>query len=809
MELLPWEKKIRTFLVYALPLALLIPLVTSSDYFFPFIVPRTTVFRILVGITFGLFLMLFINRPRYYIRAKEYILGAFGLLLVLLTFSSLINGDFLYAFWSTYERMEGLLNLYFIFLFAVTLVGVYRTKEDWTYFFRLVIIASIPVAIVGWSQHVGVDFLLASSGGNRVSSTLGNPTYLAAYAVFHIFFALFLLFKAKVDRPKIELIILASIDAMLLITEATAGVFGALFESSSLTMFFFAPQVAIAGAYFLRSDQYRKYAFKLYFLSIIFLHTFVLFNTQTRGAGIGLVIGAFLMLAGSLFAYRKHPMVKRTALAGLLVMIIGISSLFMFKDADIVGSNALLRRFSDISVTDTTAITRLKNWEAAFNGWKEKPIFGWGEERYHVVFNKYFPEDIYRHAGSRVWFDRPHNVFIQYFIAGGLLGGIAYVAIFFFSFWTLYRYWKKTGDATTAILFSALLVAYSIQNAFVFDSLNSYIFFAITLAFIIGVSRQSEEGEAVAQAPVLKRPPILIFLLIFIITYSVTAPKAQANKNYIVAIVELSQAVQQDTLTDEIIENVEERIEQQFLGRFELRQNYADMLRGLLNAPISNDQKVTLVRLAEKLLKRSISEQPDNVRHHAFLSTLYVEAAALDTSFAQKNIELVTDALALSPTRTHLYYAIGRSYLVAGDAEKALESFSTALTLSPKVSDAHINYLAALITTKQLEAAESHLDVMRASLGRELDVTEYLRIAGMYRSTNETSIALRFLNEAHKRYPESIDVLRQQVTYYLELGDTDSAITAAERIAEIDPSFANDLDAFRASLEENGGLLVE
>jgi len=804
-----WEKQILKIITFFLPVVFLLPLITSSSYFFPFIVPRNTLFRIAVGLSLALFAMLVAARPKLHIYKKNKILLSYALFIIVLIISSLLNGDFLYSFWSTYERMDGLIALLFLFAFLTVLIGVYKTDKAWEHLFRFTVLISFFVAFIGWSQHVGADFLLASAGGERVSSTLGNSTYFAAFSMFQIFFAAYLIIKAKSEKLYLEFILLIALDAILIVSAGKTGIFQSLFEHITLVFFFFVPQLFILASQYVKKDTFKLYAVRGYFSIVILINFLALFNTQTRGALVGLIIGMFLILLGFVFLQKGKKVLKQASIGALIILVGGISSLFYFKDAEFIRGNKALSRVASISLTDNTAKTRFLNWEASFKGWKEQPILGWGEERYQIVFNKYFPQEIYRHTGSRVWFDRPHNVVVQNFVHGGLLGGLAYISIFLFAVFALYKYWRRTGDITTSLLFTGLLAAYTIQNLFVFDSINTSMLFILTLGFII-YKTEERDDNAIAEKLLVKKPPYLLFILLLLLVYSLTVPKAQANTAYIKNIVSLNENVRAGDITGEIIETMESTINTQYLGKFELRQNYADAVRGFLNTnTITNEQKLLLIQSAVSELKMSIESQEDNVRNYAFLSSLYIEASRYDGTYANDNIELVTKALELSPTRTHLYYAIGRSYLVVGNAEKAVESFAKGLELSPKVSDAHLNYLAALITVRDFEKAGLQIEEMKAALGRDLTSAEYARIAFMYQSVNQVSFSINILEEAREAHPEHLDNLGQLVTYYIETDQKNKAIELAEIMASLDPKLAAELDQFKKEILGNVDLEIE
>jgi tetratricopeptide (TPR) repeat protein len=168
------------------------------------------------------------------------------------------------------------------------------------------------------------------------------------------------------------------------------------------------------------------------------------------------------------------------------------------------------------------------SWE----GVKERPILGWGQDNFSYVFAKYYDPKMY---AQEQWFDRTHNVFFDWLIAGGLLGLLSYLGLFFA---LIYVLWRKTVLHTDNIVFdvleksviSGLLVAYFVHNVFIFDNLASYILFFILLAYIHQRSVGTLELASVTAAntipkkaqennhggnPALQLGAILVAVLIF------------------------------------------------------------------------------------------------------------------------------------------------------------------------------------------------------------------------------------------------------------------------------------------------------
>src|SRR3989338_5046525 len=87
------------------------------------------------------------------------------------------------SFFSNYIRMVGFMMIFHLYLYFVMLVSVFRAR-DWIIFFHATLLASLVVSYVGLLQKFG--YRVSIQGGFRVDSTIGNPTYLAAYLLFHV-----------------------------------------------------------------------------------------------------------------------------------------------------------------------------------------------------------------------------------------------------------------------------------------------------------------------------------------------------------------------------------------------------------------------------------------------------------------------------------------------------------------------------------------------------------------------------------------------------------------------------------------------
>ena len=99
------------------------------------------------------------------------------------------------------------------------------------------------------------------------------------------------------------------------------------------------------------------------------------------------------------------------------------------------------------------------------------------------VFNKYYDPGMY---AQEQWFDRTHNIFFDWLIAGGVLALATYLSFFGLA---LYYIWRRNRgffnfSVAEKALLTGLLAGYFFHNIFVFDNLVSYMLFATLLAFL-------------------------------------------------------------------------------------------------------------------------------------------------------------------------------------------------------------------------------------------------------------------------------------------------------------------------------------
>jgi len=600
------------------------PLYTNSGLFFPFIVTKTVAFNIATVIMFLAFLVLAFKSDDYKIRINlaVVILAVYILISVI---SSALGDNFYRSFWSNNERSEGILLFIHLFLFFVAMSGFFRKLKDWLYVFDLSFFASLIVSLVALGQYLQISWLLPSSGGQRLAGTIGNAGYMAGYLIFAVFFGLLLMFKRK--------------------------------------------------------NNYLK----IYYGAVIILEIFIALNTQTRGGILALALGGFVFLLYLLFFYFQD---KRLKIIGTVIIILAIIAPFALlagKNSPLIANNPVLARIANISWSDTTTQNRLMTWNSAWQGFKERPIFGWGNENFYQVFDKNFNPKIYRHVNSVVWFDRAHNIIFDRLIIGGLVGLILYLAFLFVPFYFLWRHYlsrekdlssadsptvfKRTRQYFLPILFSLMIISYFIQNLFIFEALVIYIPLFLVLAFV-GLFTPHFNWQFLADRR-FKLISLIVGLVLFLpVLYYFTYRPLSANIQFAKAFGGMA-----NITVEQRIGLFKSAIAKGTLGNQEYRRQLFNFFQNVAAANTGTDSAIIndLASYTEQELERQLEENPESAANYLLMMRFnnFMFNRTGNIEYVNENFKLFDRAKPLSPTRQQLYFEIGYSYLYLANAYQA------------------------------------------------------------------------------------------------------------------------------------------
>ena len=802
---------LKTVIFVGALVALFLPLVMNSNFFFPFIVVKNVFFRITVEIMLAAYVLLAAFDSRYRPK-KDLVSVLFGGLFVASVVSAFFGLGFYRSFWGNYERMSGLFHFAHTLAYFYILLNTWRAEQEWHRLLTFSVFVSTIMSFVGLAQWLGIPFLLQSSGGSRLSGTVGNATFLAAYLLFNLFLTLLFLRNTKWFQTTFFATAVLVFDGYLLLAAGIYTLFpdtdwgflsilklpvvNQLVEYPRLLVPFLLFQAVVAVVWW---QRHQRWTTQLLLAAVFVLQFFIFFNTQTRGAGLGFLVGIGIY-AAAIAVKSKQTVVRAVSATLLVISLVAPFAIIAAKDTAIVKSIPTLARISTISFSDITTESRILTWQASWQGWTESVksfLIGYGPGHYYYAFSKHFPVEIFKDAGSQIWFDQAHNVVFDYALTTGLLGLLLYLAAFGMAGYYLFRAYRKNGQLEEWLLVG-LLVAYLFQNLFVFDTLNTDVILYLVLGYIIWRSVYQTVAEERPSVEQRVNIPIVgaVVAVVLVSLLAVNVKTLWANH----LIYRGLSPRETERTVDAAYDNLQRAIDEAVVGRYEARQqlsNFAITLRR--TEAVSPQFAQTVMDAATIELERSVAEEPFNVRHYLWLGSLYNAGAIFDPTRIDKAIALLEKAVDLSPTRPQIYFELGQAYAFKGDLDRAFVQFQKGVDLAPWVVDSHWNIVSLAIVTKRQDVVDRELETIK-TLSGGLTAGDYQQMIQLYARISDTDQIIKLYEQLIALEPNNSNHYFSLARVYFQLGDGQKAQAAARAILESQPELRSQVDQFLAEL---------
>ncbi len=613
------KQTLRNIIIGGLFLVPFIPFFVSSSFFFPYVTTKAFLWRLTVEVIFAAWLILAVMVPTYRPK-KTTLLYTVLAWLAVVGVANLFGVAPLKSFWSNFERMDGFVGL--LHLGAYFLVaGSVMTVELWNKWWKTELAASFLMCCSGLFQIFGI-FNIAQ-GGVRVDGTFGNAAYLAVYMLFNIFIAtLFLMREKQGSRAR--------------------WLYGGLVAFQIL----------------------------------------ILYYTATRGAILGLLGGALVFAVLNLWN-KEDKRVRKGSLVVMATLAVVVGGFFLARHTSFVQESPVLSRFATLSPAELKTQGRYFVWPMAWQGFLERPLFGWGQENFSYVFQKHYSAQMY---ALEPWFDRAHNIFLDWLVAGGALGLLAYLGLYASA---LYLLWRESGlSFVERSILTALLAAYSFNNFFVFDQLTSYVLFFSLLAYIHTRVKGELVGGARELALVSRNVVIgIVSILLLASLYIVEWKPIRANMSLLSALQSMAQKEYAPAA-----ESFTQAYDLSNLGRVETMEQSVNNVAAILQSNMAIEQKNAFYNFLKDAITTEGVQSGDNARYELLAGQFFSLVGGLEEGFAHLN-----KALELMPEKQQVYFELGSAYISDKQYGKALATFKQAYELAPAYGEARIIYLIGAI----------------------------------------------------------------------------------------------------------------
>ena len=626
------------FLIYS---TFFVPLlVLPMSFIFPFIVPKILMFRALVTLMIGCYvLLLFINwqefKPRF-----SWLSLALAAFFVSFAASTFVGVDPHRCFGDYHERMLGRLTFFQFVAYYFICSSVFKNWTEWNKALKIFLAAGSMVMFVGMLQIFNPNLLL-NQGAARVASTLGNPIYVGGYGLFLTFVAFLLFIKEKSKSWKW--------------VEAAAGV------------------LAVLGMVF----------------------------SGTRGSILGLAVGLGVLMLIYIVVLKENTKTRNVLAVVAAFGVLLVSLLYVFRQTEFVSNIPAVGRAVNTTYTVLKSTARWVAWEVALNSWKERPVFGWGPNNFFYAFNKYYEPRSLEFGYGETWFDNAHNIIMNTLAVQGAVGLIAYLSIFIVGIAVLVVSRKKNMlDPHVFAVAVAFLVAHLVQNVTVFENPTSYLYFMFWLAMISSVSIKKEEpinagtknnGKAVNLSPnktigtgTVVTTGVVVLLLIFIFEIQ----PARANMKTLDALKYLTN---QPTAGLEVMKaalafnapHIDDI-------RSDLSRTAAQVLSGGAGK-LSKDKSAEMLNVALEAMQANVVLHPYDIRNYLTLNQVDQAGYALtgDTRYVGQYGTYLETALSYSPKRQQIIFNLANFYLQINRFDDAIKLLQQTIDDDPKIAEGY------------------------------------------------------------------------------------------------------------------------
>lgn len=435
--------------------------------------------------------------------------------------------------------------------------------------------------------------------------------------------------------------------------------------------------------FFIQRESWNKRRGVLFFC-IFALYSFAIFFSGSRMIMASFVFGVSAVCV-LFFAWYFSRFPKIICGIGICILLVGggvayiNTSSFGIAWAKKQLPYSLQRVFL-LEKYQTLRAARLEAWRMGLDGFKERPLLGWGSENYVYIFQKFYSAPIVDEGES--YADKSHNQYVDLLALTGIIGFLAYMSFFVVLFVFLARtiatekeLSMKLAGASLAVLF----FTYLLQNTTSFDTpaLLITIYFCFALAYFF-VSKK-DQGDAQSREKDIQKKFPKIFFVVEALTISFVIFSIQ-KWNILPFIKNMQTRVafnvaKEQGLNQEILSSFKDSLNSESFTNYETRTVFAKSVYNLYmeKRATSKDFAKQTVLYAIAELDKSIDGRPQDAKNYFSELLLYRTVAPYDQDTLKKIERRMQEVYKLAPNRPEIYREFPEMYIAMQDFSQAEE----------------------------------------------------------------------------------------------------------------------------------------
>ena len=385
-----------------------------------------------------------------------------GLLVSMIT--SFTGVSFTRSLWSTFERMNGVIDQAHWLAFILVTGSVYRSLFSWKVLFTINLGVAGFVSFIGISQYYSLfDPLFLDTAGsgnstNYIESTWGNSAFMAAYVMINSVLGFGLILQSIHNRQ-------TNLAPPKHVNKNALG----------------HPRIKLKWLHLLQ----------IFWLLNTFSCLWALWLTASRGALFSFGLGALILSIGYIIL-RTNQTSTRIVYITLFLSLVAMTLLIVIRASividDLESSSPMIWRVLEPE-GDMSYSRRIAALETTFDAYADRPVFGWGPENYLVPWGKH----LNLVSDDRIPpFDAAHNTLVEKLITQGTIGLFSHLLIWLIITIVLMRSINRRSSHYRyfVIVVTAALIASFTQSLLMVDTLAITIQLSLLIAFAV-----SEEGR--------------------------------------------------------------------------------------------------------------------------------------------------------------------------------------------------------------------------------------------------------------------------------------------------------------------------
>ena len=673
------ESRLVTAIRIVLALVMVTPLIVMTDplpnTLFPYVVGKALWSRTLIEIAFGLWIILLL-RDSSYRPPKSWTLAALGVYVLIALLATFFSVSPTRSLWSTYERMQGWVDLLHWATFVVVLVSTHRTWAHWRTLLNFNLGVGILIALLGLTQFLDIRVFEYLQYRNRLDITLGNPTYVGGYMLVNFFIAAGFLAESFLDRSASE-------------------TRGRAVERRRRR------RVQQSGGL---SSIPPEQLWRAFWVAAIALSLTMVLLSGTRSAAIALVAGILAFSIGyALWGGSRRLRTTAIGTTAVVAALVSLVTIFILVRAgtdveriDLPGT--MVERLLNTGVRDRSAEGRIAAAEVGWQAFLDRPLLGWGPENYTVGYDRHVGPDAF--AKGAASFDQAHNKLIEELTTKGLLGLLGYLALWVslaVVFIRKARYLTAAQQAF-ALLMGAGLIGYFTQNFFLFDTPGTVIHLYVLVGFVVFLDSMAlkRSGSGPTQAVVqdertadrsplfpLLRGDVAMVSAILVVGVGIAAAVFLLNVRPLTAASSAADAVSGGTSWEQRFEAFEDSV-----STFPPLSNTVRMMMfreiGLAWGALEGNEMTTALAIVETHGPAGTKAEPEEWRLLSGMAVIYQQARDENEEYIARARDLVESAVELAPSRVEVRALLIAQHLIENDPQGAMRLIDDYVAEAPE-----------------------------------------------------------------------------------------------------------------------------